>query len=285
MHLRRLVRGDAVRYKITQCVMVSLCTNSADGHNTFRKQHLGTINVALEHQRFCNSYQQIIDANGWADLLEIVQCEDENDIPESVFISCFDIDNDSRDDIARELDKHHIRHEHATGNSSRISEGKLRVLLVLRSGVNISDVPRFVRWNTCFSEDEKSYKNWIVRTVSGAPVDIRRALPAGDVIPGLCWAYVLNYLKIILTTSKYLTNKDLNCGYIRKLIVVWVKSCDMENTLDVVTNKSGGRRKIASSGPIKVTTNSLGGQIGRPFDVHMFSYTDESIPGNQMFPC
>ena len=48
-----------------------------------------------------------------------------------------------------------------------VDEGKLRVLLVLRSGVNISDVPRFVRWVTFFSEDEKSYKNWIVRTVSG----------------------------------------------------------------------------------------------------------------------
>ncbi|KAH3768750.1 uncharacterized protein LOC127845390 [Dreissena polymorpha] len=159
-----------------------------------------------------------------------------------------------------------------------VDEGKLRVLLVLRSGVNILDVPRFVRWVTCFSEDEKSYKNWIERTISGAPVNIGRALPAGDVIPGSCWAYVLNYLKIMLTTSSinktihdYLTNKDLNCGCIRKLIVVWVKSCDMENTIDMVANKSGGRRKIASSGPIKVTANSLGGQTGRPFDVHMFS--------------
>ncbi|KAH3865194.1 hypothetical protein DPMN_028233 [Dreissena polymorpha] len=112
-----------------------------------------------------------------------------------------------------------------------VDEGKLRVLLVLRSGVNISDVPRFVRWVTCFSEDEKSYKNWIVRTVSGAPVDIGRTLPAGDVIPGLCWTYVLNHLKIMLTTSsiyktiqEYLTNKDLNCGCIRQLRVVWVKS-------------------------------------------------------------
>ncbi|KAH3865833.1 hypothetical protein DPMN_028877 [Dreissena polymorpha] len=39
------------------------------------KQHLGKINVALEHQRFCQSYQQIIEAKGWGDFLEIVPCE------------------------------------------------------------------------------------------------------------------------------------------------------------------------------------------------------------------
>ncbi|KAH3709618.1 hypothetical protein DPMN_069082 [Dreissena polymorpha] len=49
------------------------------------KQHLGNINVALEHQRFCQSYQQIIDAKGWGDFLEIVPCEDENDIPVALF--------------------------------------------------------------------------------------------------------------------------------------------------------------------------------------------------------
>ncbi|KAH3709619.1 hypothetical protein DPMN_069083 [Dreissena polymorpha] len=48
-----------------------------------------------------------------------------------------------------------------------VDDGRLRVLLVLRSGVNISEVPRCIRWVTVFSEYEKSYKNWIVRTVSG----------------------------------------------------------------------------------------------------------------------
>ncbi|KAH3865651.1 hypothetical protein DPMN_028693 [Dreissena polymorpha] len=233
------------------------------------------------------------------------------------------MDEDCRVEMARELDEHHIPHEYPTDRSMLadgdnrkgwiivivskeslklgvlsfnlmkcltvdVDEGQLRVLLVLRSGVNISDVPMCIRWVTCFSADENSYKNCIVKTVSGAPVDIGKALPAGDVIPGLCWAYVLNYLKIVLTTSNiyqtiqaHLTSNDLNCGCIRKLIVVWVKSCDMDSTLDFVANKSGGRRKITNSGQVKVTTNSLGGQIGRPFDLQMFRYTDELNPGNQ----
>ncbi|KAH3690876.1 hypothetical protein DPMN_193062 [Dreissena polymorpha] len=46
-----------------------------------------------------------------------------------------------------------------------VDDGRLRILLVLRSGVNISEVPRCIRWVTVFSKDEKSYKNWIVRTI------------------------------------------------------------------------------------------------------------------------
>ncbi|XP_052243058.1 uncharacterized protein LOC127852982 [Dreissena polymorpha] len=55
----------------------------------------------------------------------------------------------------------------------------------------------------------------------------------------------------------------------------------MENTLDVVANKSGGRRKITDSGKIHVTTNSIGGQIGRPFALNIFKYNDDSNPVNQ----
>ncbi|KAH3865817.1 hypothetical protein DPMN_028861 [Dreissena polymorpha] len=123
----------------------------------------------------------------------------------SVYISCFDIDGDSCEEIEKELQKPHmniIRHENTPGRfllsdgdnregwiivivskeslksellsfnlikclTADVDDGRLRILLVLRSGVNISEVPRCIRWVTVFSEDEKSYKNWIVRTVSG----------------------------------------------------------------------------------------------------------------------
>ena len=121
----------------------------------------------------------------------------------SVYISCFDIDGDSCEEIEKELQKHHmniIRHENTPGRfllsdgdnregwiivivskeslksellsfnlikclTADVDDGRLRILLVLRSGVNISEVPRCIRWVTVFSEDEKSCKNWIVRTI------------------------------------------------------------------------------------------------------------------------
>ncbi|XP_052264160.1 uncharacterized protein LOC127867152 [Dreissena polymorpha] len=63
-------------YPVT-CAMLLKVPTTITAISNLAKQHLGKINVALEHQHFCQSYQQIIDAKGWGDFLEIVPCEDE----------------------------------------------------------------------------------------------------------------------------------------------------------------------------------------------------------------
>ncbi|KAH3875793.1 hypothetical protein DPMN_039070 [Dreissena polymorpha] len=313
--------------------------------------HLGKIDVKREQQRFCQSYQQVLDAKRWNDVVEIVTCKDVADIPSALFKSAKSLANNMTEneqphgineattklstvylcnsstdpdvlhEIRNELDKHHIPHKTNLPGASKLSEGddregwvvfvvskaslesreasfnvlkcltadvdegRLRVLLVLRGDLEISDVPQCFRWVTYYrakAAGDTSYTKRIVRTVSGYPVDMGRQLPAGNVVPGLCWAYFINYLMITLTSDldktiqTFLRAKNVDCGCIRKLIVVWVKSCDTEKQLHNLASESATKRKMTHTGQFLTTTNSLGGQKGRPFNLNVYEFTDDS---------
>ncbi|XP_052223664.1 uncharacterized protein LOC127839356 isoform X3 [Dreissena polymorpha] len=321
------------------------------------QNHLGKIDVQLEQQRFCQSYQQILDAKRWNDIVQIVTCKDEAGLPSalfkvakslanslpgnlqphgsnqattkvsSVYLYNSSTDLDILDEIRNELDIHHIPNKTnlpgesiLSGGDNRegwivfvlskeslessdtsfnvlkcitadVDEGRLGVLLVLRGDLDISDVPQCFRWVTYYrakAVGDTSYTKRIVRTVSGYPVDIGRKLPAGNAVPGLCWAYFINYLMITLTSDLdktiqiFLRQKNVECGCIRKLIVVWVKSCDTEKKLHHLASERAVNRKMTHTGQFQTTTNGFGGQKVRPFNLNVYEFADNSNPDKKV---
>ncbi|XP_045200260.2 uncharacterized protein LOC123554287 isoform X2 [Mercenaria mercenaria] len=180
-----------------------------------------------------------------------------------------------------------------------LSSNSLDVLPVI---VDIApvDVPRYIKWVTLVSASEPKYCEKLLMSMKGGVVRMRHRLPSGDVATGLAWAYVINYLRITLLCrskpeignidlkariEKFLDEKKIQCGCILKMFPVLPKSCTLEDDLQLKANEGlkEGSEVIKYLGKLEPVYQNTGGQLGRPFYLHVYMYTDRKTQRSVCF--
>ncbi|XP_052218755.1 uncharacterized protein LOC127836290 [Dreissena polymorpha] len=76
----------------------------------------------------------------------------------------------------------------------------------------------------------------------------------------------------------YLDNNSIKCGCIKKLMIVWVKSCDLERLLTEVANEGDSNRQVQLLDDI-----SISDQTCSPFTLHVFKFTNAETKFERCF--
>ncbi|XP_052817900.1 uncharacterized protein LOC128243929 [Mya arenaria] len=168
--------------------------------------------------------------------------------------------------------------------NSSVSDNVVKVLPVLHN-VDVNKVPSFIRWVTVLttSDDREKYCNNIYQTVTGGVVQMEERMPCGDVATGLCWAYIINYLRHTLYNKdfkgriqRFLEEKNMNCGFLTKMYIWWPRSCKAADSVVDGANIGAGE---GSQAPVKKIDSlpevivDQGAQQKKPFILNVFQYT------------
>ncbi|KAL4220255.1 hypothetical protein ACF0H5_020662 [Mactra antiquata] len=166
-------------------------------------------------------------------------------------------------------------------------ENVLKVLPVL-VGIEPEKVPRVIKCVTLVKANESNYCQQLLNTMKGGNIKMEQALPAGDVATGLAWAKVINYLKITLLKKTKneldlrgriqacLNKNNVECGCIYKLFSIATHSCIAEPDLVTKANKTSESEhcRIDYVDKLEPVFANTGGQVDRPFFLHMYKYTN-----------
>ncbi|KAK3584674.1 hypothetical protein CHS0354_001259 [Potamilus streckersoni] len=180
-----------------------------------------------------------------------------------------------------------------------INKNRLFVIPVLR-GMNIQEVPDFIKWVTYLSADEEGYVDRLIQTMKGGEMPMEAKLPAGDVATGLAWGFILNYLPIPLLGKcedntdltdrirKKLQEKALSSACIKKLYITIPKTC---KTIAIETNTEKNPNSgplIENLGRLKTVKFTSSGTVNRPYELIMYRMTTKEtmlLPGSRTEIC
>ncbi|WAR11704.1 STING-like protein [Mya arenaria] len=117
----------------------------------------------------------------------------------------------------------------------------------------------------------------------GGVVQMEERMPCGDVATGLCWAYIINYLRHTLYNKdfkgriqRFLEEKNMNCGFLTKMYIWWPRSCKAADSVVDGANIGAGE---GSQAPVKKIDSlpevivDQGAQQKKPFILNVFQYT------------
>ncbi|XP_052239402.1 uncharacterized protein LOC127850417 isoform X2 [Dreissena polymorpha] len=168
-----------------------------------------------------------------------------------------------------------------------IHENTSKLIAVLHN-VDIKNVPDYIQWVTIVCTKDKNYRDHIYQTVIGGPVTMIEKMPCGDVVTGLCWAYLINYLKLALflrtpdnegsldlqgRIKAFLRSNNLSYGCADKVYILWPSSCKMEDDIDIVAHKQLSKEPIVKLGSLPPVRANTGGQLNRPFTFSVYKHT------------
>ncbi|XP_052225331.1 stimulator of interferon genes protein-like [Dreissena polymorpha] len=154
--------------------------------------------------------------------------------------------------------------------------------------VDIKMVPDLIRWVTMLCTSDSKFCDHIYQTVIGGPVTMVEKMPCGDVVTGLCWAYLINYMKMALflrTPSNegsldfrgrikaFLRNNNLLCGCPDKVYILWPSSCMITDAIEIVANKNPPDERIVKLGSLPMVYANTGGQLNRSFTFSVYKHT------------
>ncbi|KAH3885702.1 uncharacterized protein LOC127840882 isoform X2 [Dreissena polymorpha] len=154
--------------------------------------------------------------------------------------------------------------------------------------VDIKMVPDLIRWVTMLCTSDSKFCDHIYQTVIGGPVTMVEKMPCGDVVTGLCWAYLINYMKMALflrtpdnegsldfrgRIKAFLLNNNLLCGCLDKVYILWPSSCMITDAIEIVANKNSPDERIVKLGSLPPVYANTGGQRNRPFTFSVYKHT------------
>ncbi|XP_052782725.1 uncharacterized protein LOC128218978 isoform X2 [Mya arenaria] len=176
-----------------------------------------------------------------------------------------------------------------------VSDNEVKVIPVLNN-ISIEKLPNFVRWVTLLTTSDKKCCEHLYDTIRGGPVTMEERMPAGDVATGLCWAYLINYLKYTLFTPavvedgerclkldfvqrirKFLKDSNIANGCLDKVCILCPASCDTpsriaEEANEGATEEQGRLEEVGHLLPVFADT---GGQMNREFKLHVYKYNND----------
>ncbi|WAR25073.1 hypothetical protein MAR_010777 [Mya arenaria] len=179
------------------------------------------------------------------------------------------------------------------GNS--VSDNEVKVIPVLNN-ISIEELPTFVRWVTLLTTSDKNYCEHLYDTIRGGPVTMEERMPAGDVATGLCWAYLVNYLKYTLFTlavvedgerrlkldfvrriRKFLKDRNIRNGCLDKVCILCPASCETPNEIAEEANEgaTNGQGRLEKVGQLLPVFANTGGHIDRVFSLYVYKYHNE----------
>ncbi|XP_052239404.1 uncharacterized protein LOC127850418 [Dreissena polymorpha] len=168
-----------------------------------------------------------------------------------------------------------------------VHENTTKLIPVLHN-VDIKKVPDFIRWVTMLCTSDSKFCDHIYQTVMGGPVTMVEKMPCGDVVTGLCWAYLINYMKMALflrtpdnegsldlkgRIKAFLRSNNLSCGCPDKVYILWPSSCMMADAIEIVANKNLPGHRIVKLGSLPMVRANTGGALNRSFTFTVYKHT------------